>query len=92
MTINANTSVLEYERLTAERTQARLARKTINRARYLRRYARIGGHKPERMDLRNAERPHSGRVTYRNKEIGNEVDSSTGIACGVSGRQCRSHS
>lgn len=40
MSINANTSVLEYERLTAERTQQRLARKAINRARYLRAYAR----------------------------------------------------
>lgn len=40
MSINANTSVLEYERLTAERTQARLARKAINRRRYLRAYAR----------------------------------------------------
>ena len=43
MSINANTSVLEYERLTAERTQARLARKAINRRRYLRRYYRIRG-------------------------------------------------
>ena len=40
MSINANTSVLEYERLTAERAQARLARKARNRARYERRYAR----------------------------------------------------
>ena len=48
MSINANTSVLEYERLTAERAQARIARKAINRERYRRRYARIGGHKPER--------------------------------------------
>jgi hypothetical protein len=43
MSINANTSVLEYERLTAERTFLRLERKRINRERYLRRYARIGG-------------------------------------------------
>ena len=43
MSINANTSVLEYERLTAERTQARLARKAINKRRYLRRYYRIQG-------------------------------------------------
>ena len=41
MSINANTSVLEYERLTAERAQARLARKAINRERYRRRYLRI---------------------------------------------------
>lgn len=40
MTINANTSVLEYERLTAERTQTRLARKAINRRRYERCYTR----------------------------------------------------
>jgi hypothetical protein len=43
MSINANTSVLEYERLTAARSAARLARKAINRRRYLRRYMRIGG-------------------------------------------------
>lgn len=43
MSINANTSVLEYERLTAERTQQRITRKAINRRRYLRRYMRIGG-------------------------------------------------
>ena len=41
MSINANTSVLEYERLTAERTHARLARKAINKRRYLRHYARV---------------------------------------------------
>jgi hypothetical protein len=40
---NANMSVLEYERLTAERNNARLARKAVRRARYHRRYARIGG-------------------------------------------------
>ena len=43
MSINTNTSVLEYERLTAERTQARLARKAINKHRYLRQYMRRGG-------------------------------------------------
>jgi hypothetical protein len=48
-TINANTSVLEYEHLTAGRAQARLARKATNRARYLRRYARVGLHEIERM-------------------------------------------
>lgn len=49
MSINANTSVLEYERLTAERSAARLLRKAYARRRYLRRYARIGGRQPERM-------------------------------------------
>ena len=43
MSINANTSVLEYERLTTERTQGRLARKAINKRRYLRQYMRRGG-------------------------------------------------
>lgn len=40
MSVNANTSVLEYERLAAERALAQLARKAINRRRYERRYAR----------------------------------------------------
>jgi hypothetical protein len=38
---NANMSVLEYERLTAERNNARLARKAINKRRYLRHYSRV---------------------------------------------------
>lgn len=42
MSINANTSVLEYERLTAERTQQRLARKAVNKRAYQRHYARVG--------------------------------------------------